>query len=321
MLRYLLSLGVTDEKVLVEKAFSEKFVDWAKFLPVQFADLKKHYKTFKGNELKESLVNAFKHSQNNADYVKTEFIECFAGQARSEILPDYHVEKYRASLSLDGQKSVEIEYQIYNNFGLFVRPTIDRKDNWQRICSMQELCFITFKKSEVEIEISRRNGIPIYLTFTSERHLKSFVSLLDGYYRLSEKWSFSLCSDISSPHLSRLKNNKCHGPVNAAFAAKKLCEKADKVGVYMLREHLTHYNELEIDVLVAAGSSEQKRIKTYRVENTHPGEYLLDETNKIYHSLGELLHQFYLNESGAGDGIRLGTCKFSLCVLFAQTMS
>lgn len=292
---------------MLNDAFNSKVIDWAKFLPHQLSYLKSSLIPLKKKEIRESLENAFHHSQNDADYVKQEFIECFAGESRSEILPDYHVESYKACfLSERGPKDVIIEYQIYNNNCLYVRPTIDRKDNWQAICSIQELCFITFKKSRVEIEISRRNGIPHYFTFNSERELKSFVSLLDGYYRLSEKWSFSLCSDISSPHLNRLKNNKCHGPISDEFAHKKLREKAEKVGTYLLREHRTFYDELIFDVLV----NEQNRIKTYRVENTRPGEYMLDKTNKIYRSLSELLHQFYLQESNAGE-IRLGTCKFA----------
>lgn len=211
VLRYLLSLGCTDLQTLLSKAFNDKVIDWACFLPRQHLDMKRSLMTIKKNEIKASLENAFDHSHNSVEYVKKEFIECFAGPKRSEILVDYHVEKYTAELRLDKKKSIEIEYQIYNGNSLFVRPTKDRKDNWTPICSIQELVFINFKKIDMEIELSRRNGIPIYLTFGSERDLKSFVSLLDGYHRLSVDWTCSLCESLSSPHLARLKHNKTHG--------------------------------------------------------------------------------------------------------------
>lgn len=41
----------------------------------------------------------------------------------------------------------------------------------------------------------------------------SFVSALDGYYRLAVKWTFNLCGEIVTPSLERLYKLKCHGPV------------------------------------------------------------------------------------------------------------
>jgi len=41
----------------------------------------------------------------------------------------------------------------------------------------------------------------------------SFVSLLDGYYRLMVKWTFNLCNDVPTPSLQKLYALKCHGPV------------------------------------------------------------------------------------------------------------
>lgn len=56
-----------------------------------------------------------------------------------------------------------------------------------------------------------------YLIFKNKPMMHSFVSLLDGYYRLSEKWTFNLCKDLSTPSLVLLRSMKCHGPVGYDF--------------------------------------------------------------------------------------------------------
>jgi len=73
------------------------------------------------------------------------------------------------------------------------------------------LLFIS--RQDNTVEISRKNGIPSYLKFTTNAMLMSFVSGLDGYYRLSIKWTFNLCRNIITPTLERLHKLKCHGPV------------------------------------------------------------------------------------------------------------
>ena len=68
-------------------------------------------------------------------------------------------------------------------------------------------------RQDSTVEVSRKNGIPSYLEFNEKSVLMSFVSALDGYYRLSIKWTFNLCGDAITPSLERLHRLKCHGPV------------------------------------------------------------------------------------------------------------
>ena len=70
-----------------------------------------------------------------------------------------------------------------------------------------------FNRQDNTVEVSRKNGIPSYLKFNSNSLLMSFVSTLDGYYRLSIKWTFNLCGDAVTPSLEYLHRLKCHGPV------------------------------------------------------------------------------------------------------------
>ena len=51
------------------------------------------------------------------------------------------------------------------------------------------------------------------IEFEDRRMALSFVSLLDGYYRLQEDFHHHLCKDVESPMVNQLRLMRCHGPV------------------------------------------------------------------------------------------------------------
>lgn len=63
------------------------------------------------------------------------------------------------------------------------------------------------------VEISRRTGIPIHLKFANTSTMVSFITLLNGYYRLMVNWNFDLCASTNTPTLSKLKSIRSHGPI------------------------------------------------------------------------------------------------------------
>jgi hypothetical protein len=64
---------------------------------------------------------------------------------------------------------------VYNN----INGVILQREH---LCSIEDLCFMTIR-SDATIEISRKNGIPVYVTFLTVPDMISFVSVCDGYYR------------------------------------------------------------------------------------------------------------------------------------------
>ncbi len=75
--------------------------------------------------------------------------------------------------------------------------------------------------------MARRNGIPVRLSVDSVMECKSMVSHLAGYYRLCEKWSFSLCSLVHFPvTLDFCMANNVHGPVTLEFVEEKFRQKS-----------------------------------------------------------------------------------------------
>jgi len=51
------------------------------------------------------------------------------------------------------------------------------------------------------------------IDFKDRQMALSFVSLLDGYYRLQEDYHHHLCEDVESPMITQLRSLRSHGPV------------------------------------------------------------------------------------------------------------
>ena len=112
----------------------------------------------------------------------------------------------------------------------------------EQVCSVPDICNISLREDGASMEVSRKTGIPVYLRLASPAEATSLLALLCGYYRLGEKWTFSLCSELRWPRLEELLEGKVHGPVTAAWAEKMLRRKAAlRKGAYLVRE-----SELEV---------------------------------------------------------------------------
>ncbi|CAN8005379.1 unnamed protein product [Ixodes hexagonus] len=159
---------------------------------------------------------------------------------------------------------------------------------WTHICSISDLCFVNMNLSNCTVEISRRNGIPQHVKFSSVSRMQSFLSLLDGYYRLMEKWTVNLCINLPTPSLTALRAMRCHGPVGAKFAYQKLQEKSGhESGWYLLRQSSSAYREFRLDFLGHNDTPETLRI----VRSAEGGSFRLDEKEgQAFPSLAKLVN-------------------------------
>ena len=104
--------------------------------------------------------------------------------------------------------------------------------------------FKTHFKDGLDIEISRKSGVPMYFRMTSNADLKSLLTLLCSYYRLSEKWNFSLSTEVGFPILERLSAAKVHGPISKGFAEDKLRKVNFAKGSFLLRQCPEDHNKI-----------------------------------------------------------------------------
>ncbi|XP_034935206.1 tyrosine-protein kinase hopscotch [Chelonus insularis] len=274
--RELIGLGVSDMyRVMLEKDVPQEIVesDYKKYIPKEC--IKRH-----SFFIKKPIHNALARiSGHDASYVKEQYLNQFQSMA-----PNYPCEEYKAFMDKGNPNppsrvllritALEVKY-----------CETDANSQWTLLCAIEDLCFISVRQDNT-IEISRKNGIPSYLKFPTNFILMSFVSALDGYYRLAVKWNFNLCRDVVTPSIEKLHRLRCHGPVGGEFSYSKLDGKRSNYpGTYILRECESKYNVFYLD---SCGKDNKPR--TYKIEQIGTENFILFGSMNVYKSIPQLIH-------------------------------
>ena len=98
----------------------------------------------------------------------------------------------------------------------------------KQICTIEELCYISVAKSGNGIQLGRKNGTHVSFLFSKQSQVSSFLTLVSGYYRLCEKWIFSLCDAIVFPTMQSLLKEHVHGPIHPDFAERKFITNSEQ---------------------------------------------------------------------------------------------
>jgi len=279
--REIVGLGVADMyREMVEKGVERDIVesDYKKFIPKEVI---RHHFIFVKKPIHDSLVKIKKNAQHDAWFVKGEYLKQF-----EEIAPNYLSEEYKALMDEDGcVHTIFLKVCPFHEKQPGIRVQYNGKKEWHQLCTIDDLCYISVR-NDGTVEISRKNGIPSYLKFHSIPMMFSFVSLLDGYYRLMVKWTFNLCNDVPTPSLQKLYALKCHGPVGGEFSYAKLEEKRNSApGCFIMRQCETKYDVYYLDVC----TKESSKPKSYKIEKRSEEGYFFSGDEKIYTSITQLV--------------------------------
>ncbi|XP_015930975.1 tyrosine-protein kinase JAK2 [Parasteatoda tepidariorum] len=255
--------------------------------------------SFLQGPLEKAVTKGWQNSRQNSEFVKEKYLEQML-----DLVPDYGSEVYSVRID-EGGRVHEVDVVVNPFHPIFPGLRIKipgRKDGWSHVCSVEDLCYISIREEKRKlknekrividhfVEISRKTGIPHYFQFETVPQLRSFVSVLDGYYRLMEKWTYNLCADLPSPALLHLRAIKCHGPVEPDFAYKKLQEKGKgDAGCYIIRESAMEYGEYYVDVLKKRNSVLEENIHTYKIITTDDDLFCLQGWSNRFPSIHELL--------------------------------
>ncbi|XP_040577456.1 tyrosine-protein kinase JAK2 [Lepeophtheirus salmonis] len=137
------------------------------------------------------------------------------------------------------------------------------------VCTVEDICNISAGSSE-EIQILRKNGMPEYFRFKSSHEKSNLLTLLCGYYRLCEKWIFSLSNNVVYPSLNFLLKHNIHGPVHTDFVDKKFAERSGNFGslsnncFYILHQDTESYDTIFLHISDIKG----KRKSTYKIKKS-----------------------------------------------------
>ncbi|XP_030744957.1 tyrosine-protein kinase JAK2 isoform X2 [Sitophilus oryzae] len=283
----LVGLGITDMyRVILEKGISRDIVanDYKKYL---HKDVVKKHALF----IKKPIIEHLRKLEERAGEINVLFVKAQYMTQLDIIAPDYLFESYKAVTDLDGQHPYSITVQVapFDKVEPGLKYCLESKKNqWTLICSIEDLGFISIR-NDGAIEISRKNGIPFYLKFQSMEKMYSFISLVDGYYRLTCKWTFNVCREVSTPSLKKLHVMKCHGPVGGEFSYAKLeSKRSNRVGCFIIRESETNYNIYYIDVCM----KDSLKPKTFKLEKIKEEGYIFNDDPTKYKNIHQLMHAY-----------------------------
>ncbi|XP_034035925.1 LOW QUALITY PROTEIN: tyrosine-protein kinase JAK2 [Thalassophryne amazonica] len=163
---------------------------------------------------------------------------------------------------------------------------------WQTFCDFQEIIDINIKRMCHEqvpqdsrmVTITRKDDRCLEANFKSLKEALSFVSLVDGYFRLTTDSSHYFCQDIAPPSLLEGLKNHCHGPVTSEFAVNKLKKSQFKGGTFLLRQSPKNYDNFFLTVCVQTPLGLDYK-DCLIIRNEH---YSLPGVSKSFSSLREL---------------------------------
>ncbi|TRY95840.1 hypothetical protein DNTS_021378 [Danionella cerebrum] len=189
-----------------------------------------------------------------------------------------------------------------------------QSEDLQTYCDFGEVVDISIRQASQEgtnlnriVSINRQDGKSLELVFSTSMEALSFVSLIDGYYRLTTDAHHYLCKDVVPPHLLEAIKSYCHGPISMEFAISKLRKSGNQRGLFVLRCSPKDYNKYFLTL--AVGGYEDVEYKHCLITRSESGDYNLSGTKRSFSSLQDLL-KCYQKETVKSDGVIF---QFSKC--------
>ncbi|XP_043658862.1 tyrosine-protein kinase hopscotch [Drosophila teissieri] len=192
------------------------------------------------------------------------------------------------------------------------RVTSEATLKWILVGAVEGIFMISkINDTSVRLEIV---GLPkgYEMQFQTEKEMKSFISYLGIYIRLSSKWMQDLCHSYRTPSLEELSSLHCHGPIGGAYSLMKLHENGDKCGSYIVRECDREYNIYYIDIntKIMAKKTDQERCKTETFRIVRKDSQWKLSYNNGEHVLNSLHEVAHIIQADSPDRYRIPASKY-----------
>uniref|UniRef100_A0AAQ5Y1D0 Tyrosine-protein kinase n=1 Tax=Amphiprion ocellaris TaxID=80972 RepID=A0AAQ5Y1D0_AMPOC len=218
------------------------------------------------------------------------------------LLPCLYSERFQVT----NLSSQEVTIVVMGNKGIQRSKGKQDKGELETYCDFPAVIDISIKQGNKEgsaesriVTLTRQDNHILELEFHSLSEALSFVSLVDGYYRLVADAHHYLCKEIAPPRLLECIQSYCHGPVSVEFTTGKLHRSGNHQGLYILRCSPRDYDKYFMSFVV--GYETMVDYKHCQIMKTDSGEYILSGAKRSFGSLRELLH-CYQKEALRTDG-------------------
>ncbi|KAJ8345600.1 hypothetical protein SKAU_G00297930 [Synaphobranchus kaupii] len=141
----------------------------------------------------------------------------------------------------------------------------DAPIKWNLFCDFPNIYHIRIAGARVCITLQDNDNISMEVCLGSSLQARSFVSLLDGYFRLTADPHHYLCHEVAPPRIVLSANNGLYGPIREDFALQRLRKECGEEGVFLMRWSVLDFHRIILTVINSAqngvGSHRQFRIQ------------------------------------------------------------
>ncbi|XP_065600238.1 tyrosine-protein kinase JAK2 isoform X2 [Cyrtonyx montezumae] len=177
----------------------------------------------------------------------------------------------------------------------------------QTYCDFPDIIDVSIKQASQEgsserriVTIHKQDSKNLEAEFQSLKEALSFVSLIDGYYRLTADAHHYLCKEVAPPSVLENIQSNCHGPIFMDFAINKLKKAGNQTGFYVLRCSPKDFKKYFLTFAIEReNATDYKHCLITKNEN---GEYNLSGTKRSFGNLKDLL-TCYQTETVRSDSI------------------
>lgn len=230
------------------------------------------------------------------------------------IEPSLGSETYRVNVSSSHSKSAFSLVRVTGGTGIQTSGSCPPDGAlWQTFCDFKDIIDISIKRACHEqapqdsrmVTVTRNDDRCLEAKFQSLKEALSFVSLVDGYFRLTTDSSHYFCQDIAPPSLLEGIKNHCHGPITSEFAVNKLKKSGFKGGTFLLRQSPKNYDNFFLTVCVQTPLGLDYK-DCLIIKNQ---QFSLPGVQKTFSSLRELTSHYQHNKLLLAEvPVKLGCC-------------
>ncbi|XP_064325582.1 tyrosine-protein kinase JAK3 isoform X1 [Phalacrocorax carbo] len=185
----------------------------------------------------------------------------------------------------------------------------------QHFCDFPDIADISIKQASREgspvenriVTLTKTDNRVLEVEFPTLQEARSFVALIDGYYRLTADAHHYFCKEVAPPRLLEDVENQCHGPISSEFAVNKLKAAGSRPGLYLLRRSPQDFDSYLLTVCVETRSGQD--YKRCLIRRDEDGSFCLKGVARRFCSLRELLSTYgRCGLQAEGTRMRLAAC-------------
>ncbi|XP_032992627.1 tyrosine-protein kinase JAK3 [Lacerta agilis] len=175
-------------------------------------------------------------------------------------------------------------------------------------CDFPEIADITIKQSIRDgqpvksrlVSMTKTDSRVLEMEFGSLADALSFVSLVDGYFRLTVDAQHYFCLEVAPARLLEDLENRCHGPITSEFAQNRLKMSQNEGVVHILRRSPEDFDSYLLTICIKTDIG--KDFKSLLIQKGSDGTFSTSGVAKKFCSLQEMLgvcQRFSLQADGA----------------------